>query len=85
VYIVAIHDISDSEKFWQRAQETAAAVPEGIKLHQVFPNTDGTRATCLWEADRVEKVQKLLDDVVGQYAHNETFEVQRGTAIGLPA
>ena len=82
MYVIAIHEISDPEKF-QRAAETTE-IPEGIVLHDVFPNADNTRAVCLWEADSVEAVQNLFDATVGDVSRNEYYEVDVQNAKGLP-
>jgi len=82
MHIVAIHDISDPEKFWSAVQ--AADIPVDIKLHQTLPNQQGSRAVCLWEADSTDKVRDLVDGAVGQYSQNQFFEVNDQNAMGLP-
>ena len=82
MYVTAIHDISDPEKFWGAAETTE--IPEGIVLHDVFPNADDTRAVCLWEADSVEAVQSLFDGTVGDVSRNEFYDVNAQKAQGLP-
>jgi hypothetical protein len=83
MYIVAIHDVSDPEKFWGTIQ--AATIPEGIRLHSTLPNASGTRAVCLWEADSEEQIRKLVEGTVGPASENEYFEVKADNAMGLPA
>jgi hypothetical protein len=82
VYIVAVHDVSSPEKFWAAVQ--AAQIPEGVKLHNVLPNSSGSRAVCLWEADTQGTVENLVQDAVGEFSRNVFFEVDAGTAVGLP-
>jgi hypothetical protein len=82
VYIAAIHSISNPEKFWDAAQTTS--IPEGVTLHSTYPNADGTRAVCLWEADSLEDVRTLVDGAVGDSSDNEFYEVG-ANAQGLPA
>jgi hypothetical protein len=83
-YIVAIHEISDPERFWGAADPSR--VPPGIALHQSYPREGGTRAVCLWEADSVAVVRDLIEDVVGDASNNEFFEVDTTHAglRGLP-
>ena len=50
----------------------------------MFPNADGTRAVCLWEADSVEAVQSLFDGTVDDVSRNEYYEVDAQNAKGLP-
>jgi hypothetical protein len=82
MYVTAIHDISDPEKFWGSAETTE--IPEGITLHSSFPNADGSRAVCLWEADSVEAVRDFVDGGVGDASQNEFYGVNAQNAQGLP-
>ena len=85
MYITAIHEISDPEKFWEVARAaTSEGFPAGITLHNTFPNDTGTRAVCLWEADTVDSVRDLVDSAVGQYSRNEYFKINADNAMGLP-
>jgi len=81
MHIVADHQINDPEKFWSAVQQ--ASIPEGIILHVTLPNQAGTRAVCHWEADSLNTVRTLVEGVLGQYSHNEYFEVDPTKAIGL--
>lgn len=81
MHVVAIHDISDPEKFWSTVQSTP--IPEGITLHSSLPNKSGTRASCHWEAASLDTVRNLVDEAVGQYSKNEYFEVDASKALGL--
>ncbi len=84
-YIVAIHDISDPERFWGAA-DPSRAFPPGIALHASYPREGGTRAVCLWEADSVGAVRDLIESVIGDASNNEFFEVDPTHAgvRGLP-
>lgn len=82
MYIVAIHDIRNAEKFWGAIQQ--APVPKGMRIPYVLPATTGNRAVCLWEADSLEAVRDLVDATVGDSSKNEFFQVQRSNAQGLP-
>lgn len=85
MYITAIHDISEPEKFSEVVRSaTAAGFPEGIVLHSSYPSVDGTRSTCLWEADTVDTVRGVVEPAVGEFSKNEYFEVSTDLAIGLP-
>jgi hypothetical protein len=72
MYIAAIHTISDPERFWSA---DASAIPAEVTLISTFPNADGSRALCLWEADSAKTVQSLVDGMAGDAARNECFEV----------
>lgn len=82
-YVVAIHDISDPDRFWSSAD--ASKLPQGVALHATYPRADGSRAVCLWEADSVDTVRKLVDEVTGDASRNEFFEAdpEHAGALGL--
>jgi hypothetical protein len=85
MYITAIHEISDPEKFWEVARSAVSeGFPAGITLHNSLPNADGTRAVCHWEADTVDSLRDLVDSAVGQYSSNEYFQINMDNAMGLP-
>lgn len=83
MHVIAIHSISDPERFWGSAGESE--LPEGVTIHSALPNSDGSRAVCVWEADSVETVKQLVEDTVGDVSSNEFFEVNADNAQGLPA
>jgi hypothetical protein len=85
-YIVAIHEISDPERFWGAAGDPSREFPPGIALHTSWPREGGSRAVCLWEADSVGAVRDLIESVVGDASNNEFFEVDTTHAglRGLP-
>jgi hypothetical protein len=87
VYVTAIHQITDPEKFppaVRAATSPASEFPAGIVLHSTFSNPDDTMSVCLWEAESVDAVRDLVDSAVGQFSQNEYFEVSKETALGLP-
>lgn len=87
MYIVLIHDISDPEKFQTRAIESMPLIPADVRLHYSLPNRGGSRGVCLWEADSVETVKNVIENVagLGEFSKNEYFEVDpsRPLTIGL--
>ena len=84
MYVVVKHSISDPAKFWPIAQEAAAALPQGTRIHSTLPNREGSTAVCLWEADSVEAVRSLVESVAGDMSQNEYYEVDSQKAMGLP-
>jgi len=82
--IIAHHDISDPEGFWSAAKEVTTNLPDNLKLHGVYPATDGKTGTCLWEAGSVEEVQQFLDGNAGKFAKNSCYEVNVKDSMGLP-
>lgn len=81
--VIAIHKITDQAKFWETLR-TPAKLPDGIKVQSVLPSVEGTTAVCIWQADSVETVEKLVVSTVGQYSKNEFFAVDASTAFGIP-
>lgn len=50
MYVTAIHQITDPEKFRQAVRAATPPVsefPAGIVLHSTFSNPNGTKAVCL--------------------------------------
>ena len=82
MYIVAIHTISNPEKFWTAAK--TLAVPPHIKLHTVFPSTDGAKGVCLWQAESLGAMKQFLEPVTSGVASNEYLVVADANAVGLP-
>ena len=82
--IIAQHVISDPENFWAAAEKVSAGLPEGFKIHGIYPSTDAKTGTCLWEANNVQEVQEFLDKNAGQYAQNLCYEVNVEKSMGLP-
>ena len=83
MYVSVIHEVSDPERFWSSIQ-AAGEPPEGVALHSVLPNSEGTKAVCLWEADSLDAVRELVGGTVGDAAENEFFLVDDSRAQGLP-
>ena len=82
--VIAHHDIQDPEKFWKAAQEIGGNMPEGFKLHSVYPSADMKTGTCVWEAASAADVQKLVDDNVGSISKNTCYEVNEAGVMGGP-
>ena len=83
MHVIAVHSISDPDKFFDTAQSTP--IPDEITLHSLLPSSDGSKAVCVWEADSQEAVQRFVDDNIGDVSTNEFFEVDAGSAQGLPS
>lgn len=82
-FVVAIHEIEDTDGFW-RAADPWAPLPEGIRLHCVYPLVNGARAVCLWEGESADVVGDFVDEVLGEANRAEFYEVDRVSAFGLP-
>lgn len=82
MYIVAEHEISNPKTFWDTAK--SATLPSNLKLHQTFPNPEGTKAVCLWEAAGVDEVKRFVENALGKVSRNTYFAVETKNATGLP-
>jgi hypothetical protein len=84
MHVIAIHTISDPQKFWSTAEQAEGEMPQGTSLHSAIPNRDGSRAVCVWESDSVDTVRDFVDRLVGDVSENEFFEADAQNARGLP-
>ena len=49
MFIVVRHDITNQKEFFGAAEAVTKGVPQGIKVLQFLPSTEGQEAVCLWE------------------------------------
>jgi hypothetical protein len=84
-YVVAIHEIANPDRFWNAADPSQ--LPPEVKLHATYPQGDGSKAVCLWEADSVEAVRDLVERTTGDASRNQFYEADpaHAGALGLPA
>jgi len=85
MFVAVQHTIQDPEAFWGKAGEMVPNLPEEVKLHQCFPNKNGTRGICIWEGESVRAVQTFLEGQVGHVSSNDYFEVENKDSIALPS
>jgi hypothetical protein len=82
MYIIAIHNISNPEKFWEAAK--SLSIPSHVRLHTVFPSTDGKKGVCLWQGESLAVVRPLVDSLTGGLSTNEYIPIAAESAMGLP-
>jgi hypothetical protein len=82
MFIVAIHNISNPEKFWGAAK--TLQIPPHVKLHSVFPSTDGAKGICLWQGESLAIVKPLVDSLTTGLSVNEYVPIDSSNAAGLP-
>ena len=77
MYVVAQHEIQDREQAFQRGDrlQVGDGAPEGVRVLQFLPATDGSKVTCLWESASVQDVQQYVDEVLGEASINHCYEV----------
>jgi hypothetical protein len=83
MFIVIDHDIKDAARF-QQCAEKAFPLPDGLRVHMFLPAADMSRATCLYEADSVDRVRSFVDPLLGDSAVNTYVPSAAEHAIGLP-
>ena len=88
--LVTVHHQIRDPKLWTATSREVIAdmeqgkLPEGLKGLMFIPSTDGHKADCLWEADKLEHLKSFLDSRTGKAAKNEYFEVNGSAAVGVP-
>jgi hypothetical protein len=86
MFVVVDHTISNPEKFWSEAnRQKIGSLPSDLHVLQTFPNADGTRAVCLWQAESLNRVRQTVEELVGEVSRNECYAVEERNAMGLPA
>ena len=83
------HTINDAQKWEQGVQSVMRKVeggtlPAGMKPVIFIPAVNQRTTFCVWEADSIDTVRKLIDGETGTAAGNEYFEVDTKNAMGLP-
>ena len=83
--IVVNHKINNPQDFWASAQASLPELPaEGVtRIIQVMPNPDNTEATCVWEAESKEALDKYLRSKVKDWSTETYHEVNTAGAMGL--
>ena len=84
MHVIAVHDITDPERFGAAVGPAIEKIPASMTLHSMFPSEDGLQAVCVWEADSVADVRSFVDGVTGDLSRDEYFPVADAQAIGLP-
>ena len=83
MYVLVQHDISQPAGFWALADSLQP--PPNVNLHHTFAVADGTRATCVWEADTVDAVRDFLDELTKGMARNTYYQVPNREGVVFPS
>ncbi len=83
--ILVNHEVNNPTDFWASAQKSLPELPvSGVqRIIQVMPNNDMTVATCVWEADSIEALDKYLRTKVFNWSKEKYYEVNTANAMGL--
>jgi hypothetical protein len=86
MFISVNHKINNPGEFWTSAQKSLPELPtkDVQRICNVFPNTDLTEATCIWEASSIADLDHYLRSKVGSWSTETYFEINAAQAMGLP-
>ena len=83
MYVVVQHRFRDSQAALARGETLIRNdnAPAGVHGLQFYPSIDRAAATCLWESDSVESVQRYVDATLGDTSENICYEVDADMAF----
>lgn len=85
MFVLVHHNIHQPDTFWPGALAGLGDMPSDLTLHQCLAAEDGTRATCLWEAPSIDKVNAFIDRISGgDVVTNEYRTAENRDGIGVP-
>lgn len=58
--------------------------PDNAEVQQFCPATDGTVATCVWDAESVDDVREFVDTTLGDASIQTFFTIHEEGAFGVP-
>lgn len=85
MFIAVQHKINNPGEFWVSAQRSLPELPTGgvQRIVNVFPSVDMCQASCIWESDSIEALDKYLRSKVFDWSSETYFEIDATNAIGL--
>jgi hypothetical protein len=85
MYVVVQHRFTNTPLAFARGEKLMKneGAPAGAHVLQFYPASDGSGATCLWEADSVEAIQRYVDTTLGDASVNTSYEVEASQAFAL--
>ena len=83
MYVVVQHQFKDPQTAFARGQRLIKneGAPAGVRGLQFYPSSEGSAATCLWEAPSVAAVQEYVDVTLGDSSENLCYEVDAAHAF----
>lgn len=85
MFVSVIHRITDPDRFFAMASDTAQQLPSDLRLPQYVSSADRSTTVCLWEAPSVERVREFLEPLTAGICKNEYAQVDAALSSGLPA
>ena len=86
MFISVHHNINNPGQFWASAQKSLPELPvAGVqRIINVFPSNDLKDATCIWEADSIETLDKYLRNKVFDWSKEPYFQINAANVVRLP-
>ena len=83
MYVVVVHDLKNPEAAFARGDALirGEGAPAATRALQFYPAEDGSKVTCLWEAESVSSVQRYVDAVLGDASDNACYAVASDAAF----
>ncbi len=83
MYVVVYHQFKNPPVAFARGEKLInnEGAPPGVRGLQFFPSSEGSAASCLWEASSVEDVQNYVDSALGDSSENTCWEVNAEMAF----
>jgi len=87
MFIPVHHEIANPGEFWASAKSSLPNLfqPGVQRVVNVFPSNDMSEATCIWEADSIDTLDKYLRSKVLNWSKETYFEINATNAMGLPS
>ncbi|MCA1705274.1 MAG: hypothetical protein LC808_19255 [Actinobacteria bacterium] len=85
MYVVVQHRFKDPQIAFARGERLIRneGAPAGVRGLQFFPSSEGSAATCLWDAPSVAVVQEYVDVTLGDSSENICYEVDTQHAFAV--
>ena len=85
MFISVHHKINNPGEFWASAQKSLPNLPEASvqRVLNVFPSADMSEATCIWQADSIDALDKYLRSKVSDWSKETYFEINAANSMGL--
>lgn len=83
--IVVTHKINNPSSFWSTAKKSLPELPsDGVqRVLQILPNKGTDGATCVWEADNIETLDRYLRSRLQNWSEECYYEVDTPYTMGL--
>jgi hypothetical protein len=83
MFVVVQHTLTDPASAAERGDrlQRGTGAPQGTRVLQFLPSTDGSLVTCLWESDSVADVQSYVDETLGDASVNLCYAVETSAAF----